>query len=83
MSDLATRLSVGVATRRAVEASVSIPAIPYRGLESFRVVDSPIFFARDREVRKLLRYITMYRAVLLYGDSGSGKSSLIISEPYR
>ena len=77
MSDLATRLSVGVATRRAVEASVSIPAIPYRGLESFRVVDSPIFFARDREVRKLLRYITMYRAVLLYGDSGSGKSSLI------
>ena len=61
----------------AITPTVPIPAAPYRGLEPFRYVDSAIFFARDRELRKLMRYITMYRSVLLYGDSGSGKSSLI------
>lgn len=50
---------------------------PYRGLEPFRYVDSPIFFARANETRKLLRYVTIYRGVLFYGDSGAGKSSLI------
>ena len=54
-----------------------LPRAPYRGIESFRFVDAPIFFARDDETRKLLRYATIYRGVLLYGDSGAGKSSLI------
>jgi hypothetical protein len=52
-------------------------AAPYRGIEEFRYVDSPIFFGRDDESRALLRLVTMYRGVLLYGDSGAGKSSLI------
>src|SRR5438067_9569111 len=54
-----------------------LPDKPFRGLEPFSFYDSPIFFARKQQVRKLLRYITMYRAVLFYGDSGAGKSSLI------
>lgn len=53
------------------------PDSPYRGLEAFRYVDSPIFFARSKEVRKLLRFVIMFRGTLLYGDSGSGKSSLV------
>ena len=57
--------------------AVSIPEAPYRGLEPFRYADAPIFFARTREVSKLLRYVTIYRGVLFYGDSGAGKSSLI------
>jgi len=58
-------------------AAVALPAAPYRGIEPFRYVDKPIFFARDEETRKLLRYVAVYRGVLFYGDSGSGKSSLI------
>ena len=37
----------------------------------------PIFFGREQESEKLLRYVTVYRGVLLYGVSGTGKSSLV------
>ena len=53
------------------------PRAPYRGLDPFRYVDRDIFFEREDEVRKLVRLVTMYRGVLLYGESGTGKSSLI------
>ncbi|HKC66501.1 MAG TPA: hypothetical protein VKB86_22850, partial [Pyrinomonadaceae bacterium] len=62
---------------REVDAATTLPDMPYRGIESFRYVDQPIFFARGEETRKLLRYVAVYRGVLFYGDSGSGKSSLI------
>ena len=61
----------------ATVSAATLPETPYRGIESFRYVDQPIFFARDEETRKLLRYVAVYRGVLFYGDSGSGKSSLI------
>ena len=54
-----------------------LPKTPYRGIESFRFSDHGIFFARDDEIRNLLRLIVIYRGVLLYGESGSGKSSLV------
>jgi hypothetical protein len=50
---------------------------PYRGIQEFRYVDAQIYFGRDFEARRLLRLITIYRGVLLYGDSGVGKSSLV------
>jgi hypothetical protein len=53
------------------------PSQPYRGIEEFRFVDEPIFFGRTDELRVLMRLVTMYRGVLLFGDSGAGKSSLI------
>jgi WD40 repeat protein len=53
------------------------PLVPYRGIEPFRLVDRAIFFARAEDARQLLRYVTIYRGVLFYGDSGAGKSSLI------
>ena len=53
------------------------PRAPYRGIEEFRYVDAPIFFGRDFEAHRMLRLITIYRGVLLYGDSGVGKSSLV------
>ena len=55
----------------------ALPESPFRGIESFRFVDQPIFFARSEETRKLLRYVTVYRGVLFFGESGCGKSSLI------
>jgi DNA-binding transcriptional ArsR family regulator len=50
---------------------------PYRGIEPFRYEDRPIFFARGREIDEVLSYVSVYRAALLYGESGSGKSSLV------
>jgi uncharacterized protein YjbI with pentapeptide repeats len=58
-------------------SDLPLPDQPYRGIEPFRYIDQPIFFARDEEISKLLRYISIFRGVLFYGDSGSGKSSLI------
>ena len=56
---------------------VVLPERPYPGIESFHYVDHPIFFGREQESEKLLRYVTVYRGVLLYGVSGAGKSSLV------
>lgn len=54
-----------------------LPREPFRGIESFRLVDGPIFFGRRVEARKLLRLVTMYRGAMLFGESGAGKSSLL------
>ena len=54
-----------------------LPEIPYRGIESFRFVDQRVFCAREEETWDLLSNILINRGVLLYGDSGAGKSSLI------
>ncbi|UCH94686.1 MAG: hypothetical protein JSV88_31105 [Candidatus Aminicenantes bacterium] len=56
-----------------------LPDVPYRGIRYFRYIDQGIFFAREREIKKLNRLVTMYRGVLLYGSSGVGKSSLVNS----
>jgi hypothetical protein len=62
---------------RFVVAAQSPPAQPYRRLAPFRFADAQILVARNREVERLVRLITMYRGVLLYGESGAGKSSLV------
>ena len=54
-----------------------MPEVPYRGIHPFRYVDHPIFFARGEETHRLVSLVSVYRGVLLYGDSGSGKSSLV------
>lgn len=61
----------------ALLTSLGMPSVPYRGIESFRLVDRPIFLARDRDVRQISRLITIYRAIVISGDSGVGKSSLL------
>ena len=53
------------------------PEAPYRGIEPFRYIDREIFFQREHETQKLLRLIVIHRGVLIYGESGAGKSSLI------
>lgn len=62
---------------RAVATDVPLPDVPYPGIEPFGFIDQKIFAARTAEIWTLLSNITVYRAVLLYGDSGTGKSSLI------
>jgi hypothetical protein len=53
------------------------PPAPYRGINSFRFIDAPVFFAREADVQRLTRCVTVYRGTLLYGSSGVGKSSLV------
>jgi hypothetical protein len=60
-----------------VHAARSAPAEPYRSLKAFRFADAGILAARDREIERLIRLVTMYRGVLLYGESGAGKSSVV------
>jgi WD40 repeat protein len=53
------------------------PKEPYRGIEQFRFIDRPIFFERREETRRLIRLVSIYRGALVYGESGTGKSSVI------
>jgi WD40 repeat protein len=59
------------------ELAAELPTFPYRGIHPFRYRDRAIFFARDEETLRLTSLVSVYRGVLLYGDSGSGKSSLV------
>jgi WD40 repeat protein len=54
-----------------------LPAIPYPGIEPFTYAEREVFFARASEARRLIRLIALYRGVLLYSASGTGKSSLV------
>lgn len=53
------------------------PEEPYRGISPFRFADAAILPARADEVRQFMRLARVYRGVLLYGQSGVGKSSII------
>jgi len=60
-------------------SALSLPPLtePFRGIEPYRFVDQPIFFERSEQARRLARMVVVYRGVMLFGDSGVGKSSLI------
>ena len=55
----------------------TLPANPYRGLAAYRYDDHAIFFGREPETRRLEQLVSVYRAVPLFGASGTGKSSLV------
>jgi hypothetical protein len=50
---------------------------PYVGPRPFEAPDRGLFFGRDREAEDILSLIMFHRVVLLYAQSGAGKSSLI------
>jgi WD40 repeat protein len=50
---------------------------PFRSLQTFRPEDSWLFFGRDQETEELLARLGREPAVVVIGNSGSGKSSLI------
>jgi WD40 repeat protein len=62
---------------RFADAASTPPAAPYRSLKPFRFADAGILAAREVEIERLVRLITMYRGVLLYGESGAGKTSVV------
>jgi WD40 repeat protein/transcriptional regulator with XRE-family HTH domain len=50
---------------------------PYRGLTRFEPDDRQLFFGRDRLIEELNRLVCDHRFAVLFGASGSGKSSLL------
>jgi hypothetical protein len=52
-------------------------APPYRGLGRFEPVDRELFFGRERLLDELLELVCGHRFAVVFGASGSGKSSLL------
>ncbi|MFH0842831.1 MAG: hypothetical protein V1903_09450 [Bacteroidota bacterium] len=50
---------------------------PFKFLDSYTKEDREIFFGRDREIEELYHRVFESRIMLVYGVSGTGKSSLI------
>jgi WD40 repeat protein len=50
---------------------------PFKFLDSFTKDDRDIFFGRDREIEELYQRVFDSKLMLVYGVSGTGKSSLI------
>jgi WD40 repeat protein len=58
------------------EEAAHVPP-PYRGLARFEPDDHHLFFGRDRMAEQLDRLVCDHRFAVLFGASGSGKSSLL------
>src|SRR4030042_232835 len=50
---------------------------PFKFLDSYTKDDREIFFGRDREIEELYQRVFDSKLLLVYGVSGTGKSSLI------
>jgi WD40 repeat protein len=49
----------------------------YPGVNSFSTKDADIFCGRSTEIKKLLNRVLLNNTLVLHGDSGKGKSSLV------
>jgi hypothetical protein len=58
-------------------SSDSLTSNPYVGPVPFREDDQDRFFGRDRDTEELFSLVTAYNVCILYGQSGTGKSSLL------
>ena len=76
---MANRQSFGAAVSQANTATNHelLPACPYPGIEPFPYACKEFLFGRNADTQTLIRRIVMYRGVLFYAASGTGKSSLI------
>jgi hypothetical protein len=50
---------------------------PYKGLVPFTEADAPFFFGRDSERKIIAANLRSSRLTILYGESGTGKSSVL------
>jgi len=53
------------------------PASPFKFLSPYGRRDTDIFFGRDQEVAQLYEYVFQTNLLLVYGQSGTGKTSLV------
>ncbi|MEN6370179.1 MAG: hypothetical protein ABFD77_10875 [Thermotogota bacterium] len=64
-------------TGRTMNEAVVQAAYPYVGPRAFDEGEESLFFGRTREIAALRALITAHRVVLLYAESGAGKTSLL------
>jgi TIR domain len=57
--------------------SLELEAEPFFGLKAIDETRSHLFFGRDRETQELVERLAATRLLMVTGDSGSGKSSLV------
>lgn len=57
--------------------SIHLPARPYPGLRPFEQHEWPIFFGRERMTDEIVDRLLGHRLLVVHGDSGCGKSSLV------
>lgn len=50
---------------------------PFKFLDAYTKQDGDIFFGRDAEIEQLYQSVNKNRIVLVYGQSGTGKTSLV------
>jgi WD40 repeat protein len=51
--------------------------VPFKFLDSYTREDESIFFGRDNEIEELFRKLYSGKLLLVYGKSGTGKSSIV------
>lgn len=56
---------------------MSIQKSPFKFLDQYNKEDREIFFGREREIDELYRRLFESKILLVYGESGTGKSSLV------
>jgi WD domain, G-beta repeat len=61
----------------AVPFEVELPPSPYPGLRPFEPQEWPIFFGRERMTDAVINLLIDQHLVVVHGDSGCGKSSLV------
>jgi len=57
--------------------TVTLPPRPYPGLRPFEKDEWPIFFGRERMADAVVAQLLEKRVLMVHGDSGCGKSSLV------
>ena len=50
---------------------------PFKFLDSYTEADRDIFFGRDQEIEELYKKVFQGQTLFIYGESGTGKSSLV------
>src|SRR5215470_9208597 len=70
-------LTVIETTSPSAVAPAAVPETPYVGPRPFERADAPVFFGREAEAEELMCRIVANSEVLLYSQSGAGKTSLI------
>ena len=50
---------------------------PFIGPQAFQIEDKDRFFGRENEIYELVSLIFAHPVILLYGQSGTGKTSLL------
>ena len=59
-----------------------IPGSPFKFLDSYHKEDRDIFFGRDQEIEDVYNKVFQGKTLFIYGESGTGKSSLVYPSAY-